>query len=559
MDHKNEVRKVMLMHLLGIPDDSIEGLKNGTLELNDVLKARIVEITSDPDNYSQAGIVCQNIRFENVTWETLDPEEHLAHISEMMHRNPDAGFGSQSVRQRTDSTADSSDTQDSTQKQPGTDTGGASDTRQAQGSAPPGAGSTEQHFGSTEQRFTDAAGQRTDRSGNTGGPAGPGGPRNIFNRPVDPRSICRHPWPRFFARIFDLALCVLFVELIHRFIGGRQAGVLFTTTSVSVLSMGGIFMTLIEPLFLITLGTTPGKFIWGLKVTSTENRRLNVREAYFRSIGVYIAGLGFLFPIFYIYRLIRSIIKCNRREQLFWDRGCVIEYRPDRKAWRIAGYVAMCIVLLFTEIATAALAELPSARGRITEDEFYKNLSEYVTYNNLTLSDDITVDCKVEGGYVTAVTMTIAKGNVPEAAFKNNADKGGSVLGEILQLYGYGSSDGTASNAGSGYSNLMSLYGLSAAAPGSLYGYYTEEVAIFTSFAAIGRSGSLAGIIFGTSQPSYLGSLSDFSYEYGDYLITNSVRYYGYSRSFLTQTLTPDSAPEDERYFVQTYTISLKH
>ena len=85
------------------------------------------------------------------------------------------------------------------------------------------------------------------------------------------------PWQRFFARLLDAqiyrSLWVLILPALgFNMLKSSRGGVLF----LELLTLGTMF--LLEPLLLSRFGTTPGKWLFGLRVTSPDGRRLTYAE-----------------------------------------------------------------------------------------------------------------------------------------------------------------------------------------------------------------------------------------------------------------------------------------
>lgn len=74
------------------------------------------------------------------------------------------------------------------------------------------------------------------------------------------------PWRRFWARELDMMLYGLLVSRLLR-------GFLLRESLTALLTL--VAMLLLEPLLLYLLGTTPGKAIFGIRVTNTEEGRLS--------------------------------------------------------------------------------------------------------------------------------------------------------------------------------------------------------------------------------------------------------------------------------------------
>ena len=98
-----------------------------------------------------------------------------------------------------------------------------------------------------------------------------------------------HPWRRYFARGMDFglaALVVLFVKTV--FLHNTFQEGLSSDFSQTLLTW--LIVLLIEPLLIHFWGTTPGKWVWGIRVEQNGGGMLTLPEAYKRTFLVFAAG-----------------------------------------------------------------------------------------------------------------------------------------------------------------------------------------------------------------------------------------------------------------------------
>ena len=107
-------------------------------------------------------------------------------------------------------------------------------------------------------------------------------------------------WYRFFARLFDFlivfALCYAAADrwLIE---GNRHTLLMFLLLQI----VACWIMLLIEPLMICWFKTTPGKAIFGIKITDNKGVCLSYGQAYRRSFALWRHALGYGLPF---YRLV---------------------------------------------------------------------------------------------------------------------------------------------------------------------------------------------------------------------------------------------------------------
>ena len=222
---------------------------------------------------------------------------------------------------------------------------------------------------------------------------------------ADSLPVVRHPWRRYLARLLDHSLCVLLLNaalvLTLRFTFGDGA---LNTLIQSYLAWGVQF--LLEPLLLSTWGTTPGKWIFGLKVRNADGGKLTFREAAARLSALFGYGEGWSLPGYQLYRNYKSYRACADGEVLPWDEGLSYTIRDESGlrglAW--AGAVALNVAL---SLLLALQMTMPPVRHPLTVAEFARNYNDLVRQYDL---DSMTLD---ETGTWVVPEGTISLGNPP--------------------------------------------------------------------------------------------------------------------------------------------------
>ena len=233
---------------------------------------------------------------------------------------------------------------------------------------------------------------------------------------ADSLPVVRHPWRRYLARALDHSLCVLLLKAILvftlRFAFGD--GVLERVVQ-DYLAWGIQF--LLEPLLLATWGTTPGKWIFGLKVRNADGGKLTFREAAARLSALFGYGEGWSLPGYQLYRNYKSYRACADGEVLPWDEGLSYTIRDESGlrglAW--AGAAALDIglsVLLIFQLT------MPPVRHPLTVAEFARNYNDLVRQYDL---DSMTLD---ETGTWVVPEGTISLGNPPPIFHYDTTENG---------------------------------------------------------------------------------------------------------------------------------------
>lgn len=199
----------------------------------------------------------------------------------------------------------------------------------------------------------------------------------------------RSPWRRYFARILDISLYTYFVVAFQALV--------FHTNMLSRSTLGNLIdaliaffiMMLVEPVLLSKLGTTPGKWLLGLRVTSATGQPLSYLDALGRTVTVFWRGFGLNIPIYNIYRLWKGYKDCVAGELLDWECDSVIHLK-DQKKWRTAVYIAVNISLIVLLVFTFMIAALPQNQGDLTIAEFSENYNQLLDFYDLNTAKELS-------------------------------------------------------------------------------------------------------------------------------------------------------------------------
>ena len=181
------------------------------------------------------------------------------------------------------------------------------------------------------------------------------------------------PWRRYYARLLDSSLCSVLLY-------GALA--LCTTISLwdnTVLDLAGpiliaLLVLLMEPFLLHWFGTTPGKWILGLRVTRWDGTKLSYNEALNRTANVLHCGTGWGVPLYGEFCSIRCYQHAKDEQIQPWESDNV-QTLKDKKAWRIVAYL-LCFALVFLLLGGILLYSIaPHHRGGLTVKEFAENFN----------------------------------------------------------------------------------------------------------------------------------------------------------------------------------------
>ena len=211
----------------------------------------------------------------------------------------------------------------------------------------------------------------------------------------------RYPWRRYFARSIDTG--------IYGSAWSAAAAVFFkvdlldNTDFKAILDLAVVIVMtlLLEPLFISLFKTTPGKAIFGIKITAKDGRKLTYSEALDRTWGLFTKGMGYNIPVYSLVCSWRSYKACKLGKNMPWDEELSFTLK-DTRGWRAAVCVLAVAALAATDVTVAMSRYLPPNRGEITIAEFAENYNYYARYFGMEQSG-MSMDSK--GRWVDSATQ----------------------------------------------------------------------------------------------------------------------------------------------------------
>jgi uncharacterized RDD family membrane protein YckC len=161
-----------------------------------------------------------------------------------------------------------------------------------------------------------------------------------------PRSRAAHPWRRWFARILDL-WCTAFLQAILVAILGYDLEGGRVVETLVLLAM----QVPLETAYQTMAGTTPGKWLLGIRVREVDGRRLSWSRAFSRALHVWLIGMGGGIPIVSLVTMGRQHALLNRDGITSYDAeaGFVVTHGPVSQ--RRKALVVVIVVIMSTLIA----------------------------------------------------------------------------------------------------------------------------------------------------------------------------------------------------------------
>ena len=330
------------------------------------------------------------------------------------------------------------------------------------------------------------------------------------------KSVLRHPWIRYFARSLDLSLYSLLWTFVQRILLRWHISDTLGQSLIDIVASIAL-MLLFEPLFLHFLGTTPGKWVFGLSIRTQDGEKPGYSLAFLRTLEVWRGGLGFDIPIYSIVRACKSYSQCKRGEPMLWDEG--LDYRiRDTRGWRIAACIGANLLFVVLVVLIVFEAQLPPHRGNITPAQYAQNVNDArarIGYR--------------DGLYLTGTGEWAEKENTGTTVYFRVADppeheliiENGVVVGARL----HASSNGE-----------------------WLDGYSDDKTLVMLAF--LGAQPGMSGVRLSTDpalRRQFEDELNSYSFETANVRVTNTVESKGYQggRGYLLA----DETQEGERFY----------
>ena len=204
---------------------------------------------------------------------------------------------------------------------------------------------------------------------------------SVPDRDAVPR--VRSPWRRFFARRFDLILYitvwdVLGLLLLQKSPSTETGSAWFGAAAV----MSILLMFFLEPLFLCTWGTTPGKWLLGLRVVNNTGQKLTYGEGITRTLQVLWSGAGFFIPILEIFRGYQRYYDCIEGKTMAWEWDSELVLQ-DEKPWRIFATVGGVLAQFALILLCGLFISRPVHQGDLTVAQFAENYNRQAKLREL--------------------------------------------------------------------------------------------------------------------------------------------------------------------------------
>jgi len=183
-----------------------------------------------------------------------------------------------------------------------------------------------------------------------------------------------HPWRRYFARIVDISALVFPLIFLYLLLFGFLLEIFpQKTTSLvkSILSIGPympiiaslisllilmLILMSVEAIFLSCAGTTPAKWLFGMRVTTAEEQKLSFLNALKRTLLVWVQGLGLCIPIVVWFTQFFAYRRLTKTGTTLWDSS--VNSIVTHKHWGIIRAIVCVLAVLIVLYVWTLLSQI---------------------------------------------------------------------------------------------------------------------------------------------------------------------------------------------------------
>lgn len=167
-----------------------------------------------------------------------------------------------------------------------------------------------------------------------------------------------HPWRRFFARTVDLMSIGILIFLLFSFSIGYlfpqniDGFLKFIENPIGAAIVLYVLWLPFEALFLFLVGTTPAKWVFGIRVTTPTGENLSYGQALQRVFLVFVQGEGFGIPLVTLFTRLFAYRRLTKTGTTLWDTsvGSVVTHKKWGVIRAIASVFVTLVVLVIMRI-----------------------------------------------------------------------------------------------------------------------------------------------------------------------------------------------------------------
>lgn len=235
-----------------------------------------------------------------------------------------------------------------------------------------------------------------------------------------------HPWRRFFARTVDS--CIAFLILIALMFGAAEAiprqaaGVLMAignTNQIIINIVVFLLLVPIEAVFISQFGATPGKGLFGIKVTHPDGSLLSFGQALDRSFRVLAQGLGFGFVLFTVIAELFAYNRLTKTGTTLWDTATDAEVQHQEwGAFRMLACIAAVVVsvsalgILSSESTYGDAPQSATTAPQQQQQQTRQDTAPARAANTQPAPASVNIDAPVDEYGTTALIKAAGKGDM---------------------------------------------------------------------------------------------------------------------------------------------------
>lgn len=176
-----------------------------------------------------------------------------------------------------------------------------------------------------------------------------------------------HPWRRFFARTVDLMSIGILIFFLFAFSIGYlfpnniDGFVKFIENPIGAAIVLYVLWLPVEALFLSAGGTTPAKWVFGIRVTSQTGEKLSYGQALKRAFLVFVQGDGFGIPLVTLFTRLSAYRRLTKTGTTLWDTS--VDSVVTHKKWGVIRAIASIVVTLVVLMIMGILNQMGNSYG----------------------------------------------------------------------------------------------------------------------------------------------------------------------------------------------------
>lgn len=127
----------------------------------------------------------------------------------------------------------------------------------------------------------------------------------------------RHPWHRWFARVWLDYVFAAFVLGVVLAVVAPSSSLL--ASDYALMWLAAVLWIPAEALLVASVGTTPGKYLVGMRITRSDGSLLSIAEAFTRAGSVWLIGCALMLPLVLLLTFNAQYNRLRKGKDSTWD------------------------------------------------------------------------------------------------------------------------------------------------------------------------------------------------------------------------------------------------